>query len=277
MPYFENEGVQVHYEVAGEGAPIVFAHEFAGDSSSWEPQVRYFSRRYRCITYNARGYPPSDVPENSDAYSQANAVADLVALLDHLGIQATNVVGLSMGSFTALHFGLTHPARALSLVVAGSAYGSVGEGRENFVEAIGGLADGLAADGMNCALALNYLDGAARLTFKAKDPLGYEEFKTNFLSHSGMGSAHILRGVQLSRPQFSEIEDGLRAMEVPVLLVAGDADAPSLPGALELLEMLPRAALWVVPRTGHTINLEEPMAFNRNVEDFVAQVASDRW
>ena len=107
MPFFENQGLRLHFEVTGEGTPIVFAHEFAGDATSWEPQVRYFARRYTCVTYNARGYPPSDVPEDGGAYSQANAVADLAALLDHLDIAAANLVGLSMGSFTALHFGMT--------------------------------------------------------------------------------------------------------------------------------------------------------------------------
>jgi len=82
-----DDGVRLHYEEAGEGTPILFIHEFAGDHRSWEPQVRFFSRRYRCITYAARGYTPSDVPDSLDAYSQAQAVADAVAVLDHAGIE----------------------------------------------------------------------------------------------------------------------------------------------------------------------------------------------
>jgi pimeloyl-ACP methyl ester carboxylesterase len=65
-----DDGVKLHYEEAGSGSPIVFVHEFAGDARSWEPQLRHFSRRYRCIAYNARGYPPSDVPEDVERYSQ---------------------------------------------------------------------------------------------------------------------------------------------------------------------------------------------------------------
>ena len=86
MPRAYINGIQLYYESTGEGFPLVLAHEFAGDFRSWEPQVRYFSRRYRVITYNARGYPPSEVPTDEDAYSQEMAVEDLHGLLDHLGI-----------------------------------------------------------------------------------------------------------------------------------------------------------------------------------------------
>src|SRR5512147_429173 len=78
MPFVTTtDNVKLHVEEAGEGTPIVFVHEFAGDQRSWEPQVRYFSRRYRCITFNARGYPPSDVPDDPAKYSQARAADDI--------------------------------------------------------------------------------------------------------------------------------------------------------------------------------------------------------
>src|ERR1700704_3839430 len=98
MPHFlTRDGVRLFYEDSGASTPIVFVHEFAGDYRSYEPQVRYFSRRYRCLTYNARGYPPSDVPSDPAAYSQVNACNDLLALLDHLHIDAAHLVGVSMG------------------------------------------------------------------------------------------------------------------------------------------------------------------------------------
>ena len=64
-----NDGVNLFYEETGQGTPVIFVHEFAGDFRSWEPQVRHFSRRYRCITFNARGFPPSDVPDDPDRKS----------------------------------------------------------------------------------------------------------------------------------------------------------------------------------------------------------------
>ena len=103
-----DDGVNLYYEEAGSGTAIVFVHEFGGDYRSWEQQVRHFSRRYRCIGYNARGYPPSDVPEDFERYSQARARDDIRCVLDALGLQRAHVVGLSMGAFATLHFGMTY-------------------------------------------------------------------------------------------------------------------------------------------------------------------------
>ena len=119
-----DDGVSLHAESTGRGTPLLFLHEFAGDHRSWEPQVRFFSSRYRCVTYAARGYPPSGVPADPAAYSQERAVADAVAVLDGLGIPAAHVVGLSMGGFAALHLTLRHPGRVLSTVAAGAGYGA---------------------------------------------------------------------------------------------------------------------------------------------------------
>ena len=132
MPHARVGGVSLFYEEAGQGLPLLFVHEFAGDHRSWEPQVRFFSRRYRAIAYNARGYPPSDVPKDVAAYSQERAADDILGVLDHLGIAKAHVCGLSMGGYATLHFGLRHPGRALSLVVAGAGYGSVAAERDRF-------------------------------------------------------------------------------------------------------------------------------------------------
>ncbi|GIS88583.1 MAG: hypothetical protein CM1200mP18_12930 [Gammaproteobacteria bacterium] len=118
MPYATtDDGVELFYEEEGEGETLVFVHEFAGDYRSWEPQIRFFSRRYRCVVYNARGYPPSDVPEDGTLYSQDRARLDILAVINHCGVDKAHVCGLSMGGFATLHFGLHHPDRALSLVV----------------------------------------------------------------------------------------------------------------------------------------------------------------
>src|SRR3972149_331887 len=101
-----NDGVKLYYEEAGIGPTIVFVHEFAGDHRSWEPQLRFFSRRDRCVGFNARGDPP-----------QGGARADVIAILDHLGVETAHVVGLSMGGFATLHVGLGYPQRCRSLVI----------------------------------------------------------------------------------------------------------------------------------------------------------------
>src|SRR2546423_11811554 len=102
------DGTRLYYEEAGSGAPVIFIHEFAGDHRSWEPQMRFFSRYFRCISYDARGFPPSDVPDDAARYSQAHARDDVVAVLDDLKIDRAHVVGLSMGGFAALHVGISY-------------------------------------------------------------------------------------------------------------------------------------------------------------------------
>ena len=97
-----DDGVKLYYEETGSGIPIVFAHEFAGDYRSWEEQMRFFSRRHRCITYSARGYKPSDVSTDVKSYSYMHWVNDAVAVLDHLKIDKAHLIGLSMGGYTSL-------------------------------------------------------------------------------------------------------------------------------------------------------------------------------
>jgi len=132
MPTARVNGINIFYEEAGEGTPLIFVHEFAGEAKSWHLQMRFFARRYRCIAFNARGYPPSDVPSDPKAYSQDLAAADIVGLLDALGIAKAHICGLSMGGYAVLHFGLRWPERALSLVIAGAGYGSVPGETEKF-------------------------------------------------------------------------------------------------------------------------------------------------
>ena len=113
MPHLTtDDGVRLYYEETGSGSPVVFVHEFADDYRGFEPQIRYFARRYRCIAYNARGYPPSDVPEDPARYSQERARDDIRAVLDGLGITKAHIVGISMGGFATLHFGLGLPRAA---------------------------------------------------------------------------------------------------------------------------------------------------------------------
>jgi pimeloyl-ACP methyl ester carboxylesterase len=276
MPFaITDDGVRLYFEETGIGTPLLFIHEFAGDHRSWEPQVRDFSRRYRCVAYNARGYPPSDVPDDTEAYSQARAVADAVAVLDHLSIDKAHVVGLSMGGFCTLHLGLRHPHRARSLVVAGCGYGAQPEKRDSFRSESEANARAFDADPAGAATA--YALGPARVQFQDKDPRGWAEFVQQLSQHSGPGSARTLRGVQMRRPSLYDLTAELAALRVPTLIVTGDEDEGSLGPDLMLKRTIPSAALAVLPRTGHGCNLEEPGLFNRLVQDFLTTVDADRW
>ena len=273
MAYASVNGVSLYYEEHGSGYPLVWSHEFAGDYRSWKPQVQFFSRRYRVITYNARGYPPSDVPQTLDDYTQQQSVDDLRGLLDHLSIERAHIGGLSMGGNVALNFGLTYPEMARSLVVAGTGAGSTDP--EPFRRNVTARADRMRAGGMEAME--DYLNSGTRVQLLRKDPLGYEEFRQGFLEHSPIGSALTFAGVQGRRPPIFDLEERMRALDVPTLIMTGDEDEPCIEPSVFMKRCIPRSGLVVMPQAGHAINLEDPDLFNRTVLDFLTAVEQGSW
>jgi pimeloyl-ACP methyl ester carboxylesterase len=277
MSYAQSaDGTRLYYEEAGAGTPIVFVHEFGGTYRSWEPQMRAFARAHRCIMFAARGYPPSDVPDDVDRYSQAIAVDDIVAVMDAANVERAHVVGLSMGGFAALHLGLDHPARALSLVVAGAGYGAEKQFEDYFRNVSLEVARQFETQG-SAQFAKTYSLGASRVQFQNKDPRGWREFADLLGRHSAVGAANTMRGVQARRPSIYDLESRLRAMNVPTLIVVGDEDDHCLQPGIFMKKTIPASGLLVLPKTGHTLNLEEPEHFNRFVGQFIAQVEAGRW
>jgi pimeloyl-ACP methyl ester carboxylesterase len=275
MPKAHVGNVNLYYEEMGAGTPVVFVHEFAGDLESWRPQVAFFCRRYRTIAYNARGYPPSDVPEDAAAYSQAQAVDDIKGVLDHLRIDRAHVCGLSMGGYAALHFGLTYPERAHSVVVAGCGYGSSPAEREGFRQD-SALVVKRFEEGME-AVADFYSRGPTRVQFQDKDPRGWQEFRDRFAAGSARGHSLTMQGVQMKRPSVFDLGERMERLQVPTLIMTGDEDEPCLEPALFMKRKIPTAGLVVIPKSGHGINLEEPDLFNRAVLDFLTAVDAGRW
>ena len=277
MPHaLTEDGVRLYFEETGSGTPVIFVHEYAGDHRAWEPQMRHFGQRYRAITYAARGYPPSDVPEDVAKYSQARAADDIKSVLDHLKIDRAHVVGLSMGGFATLHFGFRHAARARSLVVAGCGYGAEKGERDKFraeVQTIAKFID----DNDISVFAEKYAYGPTRVQFENKDPRGFSEFKQQLAEHSKVGARNTQLGVQGERPSLYDLVEDMKKLTVPTLVLTGDEDWPCLQPALLMKQNIPTAGLSVMPNCGHTINIEDPDQFNRLVGDFLAQVDADRW
>src|ERR1700751_1247490 len=201
-----SDGVNLYYEEAGTGTPIVFVHEFAGDYRTWEPQMRRFSRAYRCVTYSQRGYPPSDIPDDAARYGQDFARSDVIALMDALKIDKAHVVGHSMGAYTALHVGIKHPNRCLSVTAAGCGWGS--------------LPDPAAREAMRAPAA----EPAKMFTQKTNDRRGYAEFARMLAEHSAQGHALTMTRLQSKRPTLWDMEADLKKFAVPLLIICGDED-----------------------------------------------------
>ena len=275
MPKVRANGINLYYEEAGSGNPVVFVHEFAGDWRSWEPQVRFFSSRYRAVTFSARGYLPSDVPDSPQAYSQELQIEDLRGLLDALQIDRAHLCGLSMGSYTTLLFGMRYPERARSLTIAGSGYGS-GQNRQEFHRQVSQVAGQMLQEGMK-AISSFYTLRPARVQLQNKNPRAWEEFRAQFEEHSSRGSAYTFLGVQGKRPSIIDLGDQLKKMALPALIMLGDEDEAGLEGSIFMKRNIPRAGLEIFPRAGHTLNLEEPEHFNRSLLDFITAVDAGRW
>ena len=271
-----DDGVKLHYEEAGSGTPVVFVHEFAGDSRSWEPQMRHFARSHRCIAYNARGYPPSDVPEDVERYSQARARDDIRCVLDGLGIQRAHIVGLSMGAFATLHFGMQYGYRAVSLTVAGGGYGAHPAQYAKFQADAKANADFIRREGM-ARFAATYGHGPTRIQYQNKDPRGFDEYIRQLSEHSPAGSANTMQGYQGRRPSLYELTEDMKRIDVPTLIIAGDEEEPCLEVSLLMKRCISTAGLAILPRSGHGINLEEPALFNQLVGDFLRLAETGRW
>jgi pimeloyl-ACP methyl ester carboxylesterase len=270
------DGVRLYYEETGSGRTVIFVHEFAGDMRSWELQMRHFGRSYRCISYNARGYPPSDVPAEHTSYSQARAADDIKVVLDAAGADDAHVIGLSMGGFATLHFGFRHQKRARSLCVGGCGYGAEPEQSDRFKEEAEATARILLNGSMD-AFAEAYGHGPTRVQFENKDPRGFAEFKKMLAEHSALGSANTQLGVQRARPSLYTLVDEMKKLKVPTLIITGDEDWPCLMPGILMKRNIPSSALAVMPNAGHAINLEDPDVYNRIVGDFLASVESGRW
>lgn len=272
------DGTRLYVEESGTGTPVVFVHEYAGDYRSWEPQMRYFNRQHRCVTYSQRGYPPSDVPSNPDHYSQDNARDDVVAVMDALHIDKAHVVGHSMGAYTALHVGIRYPQRCLSVTAAGCGWGSAPDlAKREAMKALAAETGKMFANEGITSAAAKYADAPMRQAFKNKDPRGWTEFARMLSEHSAEGHAHTMLNLQLKRPTLWEMETELKQFSVPLLVIVGDEDDLCIDGSVFIKRTAPTAALLVVPRAGHTINSEEPAAVNAALAELFSAAEAGRW
>jgi pimeloyl-ACP methyl ester carboxylesterase len=273
-----SDGIELYVEEAGRGPPVVFLHEYAADYRTWEPHMRHFARSHRCLTYSQRGYPPSDVPEDPDKYTQDFFTDDVIAVMNALEIDKAHVVGHSMGASTALHVGIRHANRCISVTAAGCGYGSsadhnaVEESRAASRENARMFATNAMADS-----AAKYGDGATRQAHKNKDPRGYAEFIKMLGEHSPLGHSLIMANLQAKRPTLWDMQADLKEFLPPLLVVVGDEDDWCLDASVFLRRAAPTAGLVVMPRTGHTLTSEEPDKFNAALAEFFAEAERGTW
>jgi pimeloyl-ACP methyl ester carboxylesterase len=270
MPIARVNGTQLYYEEAGAGSPLVWVHGFGCGVRSWDPQVRELSGSHRVITYDVRGFGLSEAPESAAAYSQPISVADLAALIEHLGIERAAIGGLSMGGNIALNFAIAHPRRLSALIVADAGAGSDDTqewiaGAERYAEACERGGAEAFAD-LACANPL-----FARYIGQGPDR---ERFiRSCLMSNRARGIAHTAREVLSKRPTIYSLEPRLRALRVPTLLIVGEHDALCVKVYEFMASTIPGVRSVVMPDVGHLSNLEAPAVFNAHVRRFLDEAA----
>ena len=268
------DGTSLYYESQGSGPAIIFVHELAGTCHSFDLQVAALKGSYRCITFNARGYPPSDVPSAVDSYSQDIAASDIGAVLDAAGEKDAHVMGVSMGSAAALQFTIAHPGRVRSAILCSIGSGSDAKPDE-YVANMEAMAARVEKNGMD-QIRQNFTASPARQKLKEKSPAEYQKFLADLERFSVQGLTNTMRGVQKRRPPLYTHKDQIAALRVPALIVLGGIDQGCEKPSHFLAETLPGARLEILPNTGHGVNIEEPDRVNRMVAEFVGAVETKR-
>jgi len=268
------DGTSLYYESHGSGPAIIFVHELAGTCHSFDLQVAALKGSYRCITFNARGYPPSDVPSAVDSYSQDIAAEDIGTVLDAAGEKDAHVMGVSMGSAAALQFAIAHPNRVRSAILCSIGSGSDAKPDE-YVANMEAMAARVEKNGMD-QIRQNFTASPARQKLKDKSPAEYQKFLADLERFSVQGLTNTMRGVQKRRPPLYAHKDKIAALRVPTLVVLGGIDQGCEKPSHFLAETLPGARLEILANTGHGVNIEEPDRVNRMVAEFVGAVEAKR-
>jgi pimeloyl-ACP methyl ester carboxylesterase len=251
-------GIELEYQDGGQGPAVLLGHGYSATGRMWDGQRAALGDRWRIVSWDMRGHGHTASPADPAQYSAALTVADMRALLDHLGIARAVVGGLSLGGYVSLAFYLAHPERVRALVICDS-----GPGYRN---AEARAAWNQRADDRARELEARGLDALAGRTREMREAMGHHA--------SAQGVAHAARGMLAQ--EGSQVIDGLPTIRVPTLVIVGDQDQPFLAPCEYMAKKIPGARLEVIRGAGHASNLDQPDAFNRVLRDFLAGLPADR-
>jgi pimeloyl-ACP methyl ester carboxylesterase len=244
-------GIKIRYDVRGDGPPVLLSHGYSATGRMWDGQLEAFSDRHRVIAWDMRGHGETESPGDPALYSAEATVADMKALLSHLGVARGVIGGLSLGGYVSLMFALSHPEMVRALVICDSGPGyRNAEARE--------------------AWNRRAHERAAELEARGLDALGARsrEMRESMRYHaSAQGLAHAARGMLAQTG--SRVIDSLPSIRVPTLVIVGDRDEPFLAPCRYIASKIPGARLEVIAGAGHSSNLDQPEAFNAVLSDFL--------
>jgi len=249
MPLLNRDGVNLYYEVHGSGPVLLLSHGYSATSQMWTGQVEALSKGHRLVIWDMRGHGRSDSPDDPALYSEAHTVADMAALLDHVGAPAAIVGGLSLGGYMSLAFHRTHPQRVRALLIIDTGPGfRKDEAREGWNRTAIATAERFEREGL-----ASIAGTAERLTAKHT---------------SARGLALAARGMLTQRD--GSVMESLPSIRVPTLVVVGAEDTPFIPASDVMAAKIPGARKVVIDGAGHAANIDNPTAFNAALVDFLA-------
>ena len=241
--------MQLYYEVHGEGPAVLLSHGYSATSDMWRGQIEPFSRRYKLITWDMRGHGRSDYPEDPAAYSEAQTVADMAAILDAVGEQRAVIGGLSLGGYMSLAFHLAHPQRTRALLI---------------IDTGPGYKSDAARDGWNESAEKT----AVRYETRGVGGLESGSVEMRTARHrDATGLVRAARGMLAQRD--ARVINSLPDIAAPALVVVGSEDKPFMAASDYMAAKIPGAAKVVIPGAGHAANIDQPEAFNEAVLGFL--------
>jgi pimeloyl-ACP methyl ester carboxylesterase len=241
MPKIDRDGVKIHYEVHGDGPPLILTHGYSSTSAMWKGQIEALSRHHKLLLWDMRGHGQSDYPDDPKAYGEAATVGDMAALLDTVGAVSAIVGGLSLGGYMSLAFYRAHPERVSALLIIDTGPGfKKDDAREVWNKRALDTADRFDREG------LTVLQSASR--------------ERSTVSHrDATGLARAARGMLTQRD--ARVIEVLPEIKVPSLVVVGADDTPFLAASDYMAAKIPGAKKVVIPAAGHAVNIDQPQAF----------------
>ena len=262
------DGGALAWESAGEGPDVVFLHPGLWDGRVWDEQFGVFSRTYRVLRFDFRGYGRSSRPEPGRPYSH---VDDLAAVMDAASVERAALVGCSMGGSTAIDFALTYPSRVSALVLASSGMNAFDDDRltpeeEAELERL----DAPVAEAMEAG----DIERAERARLRIWAPLGTDDEAGRRISEIAFDNVHEMTMDETGRRDISPPAiERLEQIEAPTLVLPADND-PLVFRRLSaiLAERIPHARLVQIPETDHVVNMRRAAEFNHIVLGFLGEV-----
>ena len=241
MPKINRDGVNIHYEVHGNGPLLLLTHGYSSTSAMWQGQIAALSKRHKLMLWNMRGHGQSDYPDDPAAYSEALTVGDMAALVDVVGADQAIVGGLSLGGYMSLAFYRAHPDRTRALLI---------------IDTGPGFKKDAARDAWN----KRARDTAERFEREGLEVLKSASRERSSVTHrDASGLALAARGMLTQRD--ARVIETLPDIKVPSLIVVGADDTPFLAASDYMAAKIPDAQKVVIPAAGHAVNIDQPQAF----------------